>query len=128
MPLKDPEKRKAYHRKYMVEYLKDPAKRKIHLKRVARNNRKKREQQRVLIRVFKANGCLVCEEFYSACLVAHHVDPTEKAFVLGRGVSHHSVAEVEQELTKCICLCMNCHAKYHAGDLELVQRVPGSGS
>jgi len=130
MPIKDPEKRKAYHRKYMAEYLKDPEKRKAHLKRIARNNKKARERCREVIRAFKAAGCLVCGESHLACLVAHHLDPAKKEFSLGASTSWVSERKVRRELAKCLCLCMNCHAKHHAGDLELPQggKAPGLGS
>ena len=48
------------------------------------------------------------------------VDPSSKDFNIGMAQSRKiSPARVEAELAKCVCLCMNCHAKVHAGIITL---------
>lgn len=124
MPFKDPEKRKAYHREYMRQrYQADDGFRKTHRRHVKKSDCKYRPVLRQLLSVFKANGCLLCPERTLCCLVAHHVDPETKEFGPSYGVTNRvSPARMKKELQKCVCVCMNCHAKLHAGVLKLPQR------
>ena len=42
----------------------------------------------------------------------HHLNPKEKDFHI-TGRVHHSWAQVQQELKKCVMLCANCHFEEH---------------
>ena len=42
----------------------------------------------------------------------HHLNPTEKEYNLAQ-ILDHSLNKIENELTKCILLCSNCHRKEH---------------
>jgi hypothetical protein len=75
----------------------------------------------------------VCSERQPCCLVAHHLDPSKKDFNIGDARSNKlGFASVQEELEKCVCLCMNCHSKVHAGVLQLSEEyhcgVEQSGS
>lgn len=64
---------------------------------------------------YLGNKCKICE--YDKCLAAlvfHHIDPKEKDFNLS---SHWDKPWdfLENELTKCVLLCSNCHAEVHSG-------------
>jgi len=72
---------------------------------------------RVIIAAFRAEGCRSCPEKSSACLVAHHTDPSKKDFNIS-SAPKRATEKVTRELAKCICLCMNCHAKFHAGEIQ----------
>lgn len=62
--------------------------------------------------------CAVCG--YSRCAASlqfHHRDPKVKDFRISE--YSRSWQRIEPELRKCILLCANCHAEYHAGMLDL---------
>ena len=48
---------------------------------------------------------------YIGALTFHHLNPSEKTFTFGKAIIGWEKAE--QELKKCILLCMNCHAEEH---------------
>jgi hypothetical protein len=101
-------------------YQEDPEFRRKHRERTERNNAKYKAKVAALIDEFKADGCSLCEETEACCLTAHHLDPEDKDFNIGdavrRGISPKKTAK---ELSKCVCLCANCHAKVHAGVAHL---------
>lgn len=117
MPFKH-EKRQAYHTKYLRErYRNDPVYRAKHLKTVAAANRRKKEEIEQMISEFRKNGCSRCPEREPCCLVAHHVNPSQKEILVSRSKSRTNPKRVAKELAKCLCLCMNCHAKLHVREL-----------
>lgn len=122
MPRKDPEAQKAYHREYMRrKYQSDPVFKEKHLARIRRNDDRYRLQVEEAIGVFRSKGCHLCPETDLCCLVAHHTNPTEKDFNIGDAKrDKFSPHRVRAELAKCVCVCMNCHARIHAGVLQLV--------
>ena len=122
MPLKDPEKRRAYHREYMRKrYAEDEDFRKQHRARTFKNDQRYKKQNIDLINKFRSNGCSLCDESEPCCLSAHHLDPDKKEFSLGIAVrTKKSPNRVRRELAKCICLCENCHRKVHRGVLKLI--------
>jgi hypothetical protein len=93
MPFKDPEQRRRYVRKY---------------------NRAYRKKVNLIINEFRKDGCRKCREKDRDCLCAHHRDPKKKRFGIGSIASIRPALDVlREELRKCICLCLNCHAKLH---------------
>ena len=66
----------------------------------------------------REKGCLICGEKETCCLDFHHIDPSKKVFnvSLRNRVSNE---KLEEELSKCIILCANCHRKVHAGILDI---------
>jgi len=117
MPYKNPEDKRDNHRRYMKSRLaSDPDFRAKHLRRVKANQEKYQEAARERIREFKAAGCILCGEQEVCCLVAHHMDPAGKEFNLSAATKMgFGKSRIEKELAKFVCLCMNCHAKVHAG-------------
>lgn len=117
MPLKNKEQHRIYMRR---RYNEDPAFRAKHQARVAQTRKTYLAAFNAIIIEFRKNGCLLCPERESCVLVAHHVDPAKKDFELGYARAQKlNLKRVADELTKCVCLCMNCHAKFHAGILTL---------
>jgi hypothetical protein len=66
--------------------------------------------------VEEAGGCCaVCG--YDRCIINlhfHHVDPTQKSFVLSSSTTK-SLASYREELKKCVLVCANCHGEIEAG-------------
>ena len=84
----------------------------------ARNCAKK---QRLKLKEFidsKREPCAVCGEAEKACIDFHHVNPSEKSFDVNPRNSK-SIANLQKEIDKCVCLCANCHRKVHAGLIDL---------
>lgn len=116
MPLKDPEARREYHKKYMKQYLKDPDNKRKHVVRVGRTKEARQARIRAVIAERKTPGCSRCPEATPCCLDFHHLDPAEKRFPLAEAATRCvSLATLKKELDKCILLCKNCHAKEHDG-------------
>jgi hypothetical protein len=94
MPYKDPEQRRTWRRKYNKDY---------------------RKRVDVIINQFRKNGCKKCKESDRDCLCAHHRDPKKKKFGIGSVTTLRPTLDTLRfELKKCVCLCLNCHAKLHA--------------
>lgn len=123
MPLKDPQKRKEYHKEYLrKKYKEDPEYRAKHRARTSKNDNRYREKARDIIADFRKNGCSLCDEKEPCCMSSHHLDPSIKDFSIGAAPSQKiSPAKIKKELEKCICVCENCHRKIHAGKIILPQ-------
>lgn len=70
--------------------------------------------------------CVICGESEPVCIDFHHINPEEKEFTIGkcRGRSKEWLIE---EISKCVCLCSNCHRKVHAGILNLNDYINNDG-
>jgi hypothetical protein len=114
--------RRAYHKEYMRRrYQVDPVFREKQRARNTINKRRYRAQVDDVLSAFHVRGCMACQESDTACLVAHHLDPTGKEFNLGDARRlNMSARRVASELTKCVCLCSNCHMKLHAEHICLL--------
>jgi transcription elongation factor Elf1 len=108
MPIKDPEKRRDYNRRYYQ--LTDKKRQTL---RVKQRKRKLREA----FNAWKATKtCLHCGETDSICLEFHHVDPRTKdaepsMMIEAKGWSIERIIEYLEQY--CLCLCSNCHKKVH---------------
>lgn len=63
-------------------------------------------------------GCLVCGERHACCLDSHHLNPNEKEFGIASSYTL-SWERLMTEIDKCVVLCKNCHAKVHAGIIDI---------
>lgn len=99
----------------------DPAFKARHYACVSRYQEKTRHEIAELVVLFKADGCGLCDEKSPCCLVAHHREPGGKDFNIGDACTgkKYSARRVAAELEKCVCVCLNCHAKLHAGIVTL---------
>lgn len=64
--------------------------------------------------------CCICgyNKFYGS-LALHHINPDEKKFSLsGARANPKSWLKIVNELRKCVLICNNCHAEYHAGLID----------
>lgn len=50
---------------------------------------------------------------FPECCDFHHIDPSEKDFVIRIAVSY-SIERALKEISKCVPLCANCHRIRHA--------------
>ena len=65
----------------------------------------------------KSNGCAICGyNKYVGALDFHHVDPTEKKYLLSPQRLYRK--DFWDELFKCILVCKNCHAELHKEECE----------
>lgn len=113
MPVKDPEKRREAHRKYMREVW-YPKNREKHIRAVRPNAKRAYEKYaKFLLEYKQTHPCTRCGEADPACLDFHHTDPAVKEFNVARA-GGKSLKKCQVEIDKCVVLCSNCHRKLHA--------------
>lgn len=69
--------------------------------------------------------CVVCgfpKELFAA-IDFHHVDPSVKKSCVSNMMRQKATPYLIEEVSKCICLCRNCHSLYHKGVEFYVNRV-----
>jgi len=99
----------------------DKKKKKAESRAIARRreiewNRNKRIRLREIIAKNKSGGCSSCGEKHIACLDWHHIDQKTKEVPLSKALSmgfKRAVEFLEEESSKCVVLCANCHRKLH---------------
>ena len=115
---KTKEQKRKRHRDYVRNrYHNDPEFRKKAIESSKRYSNRSKLEVKKLVTEWKSNGCAFysCNETSEVALVAHHLDESTKSFNIGDAVYlKKSARAVRQELSKCICICRNCHAKVHA--------------
>lgn len=91
---------------------------------------KRRRKQEVLYAIKAREGCYFCPEREPIALAFHHLDPAQKKFsIMGPKLANGTPIEtLLEEVTKCVVLCHNCHAKLHAGLLALPANISGISS
>lgn len=104
MPFKDPEKRRAYRRKW---YRKN---RKSEVKHV-RN--RKNELRKQVFEYKKSVCCKKCGESHPATIDFHHSKDDKESSISLMITNGHSFEKIKEELNKCVPLCANCHRKMH---------------
>jgi hypothetical protein len=117
MPLKDPEKRREYHRQYMRAWYQKNAKTQIE------RNQKWRQSVRDWFAEFKASlSCSRCGENHPACLEFHHHDPSQKEVTINYALWKLAWGKerILAEAAKCTVLCSNCHRKLHWDETQSV--------
>jgi hypothetical protein len=92
------------------------AKKKDHYNKL-RNNYK-RERYSFIAEAKQKTGCAVCGEREVVCLDFHHLDPSSKDFALANAWGFGE-EKLRAEMDKCVVVCKNCHAKIHAGLINL---------
>lgn len=65
------------------------------------------------------SGCVVCGEKEPCTLDFHHVYGKKLFTVSSYRVQRRSIAEVKDEIAKCVILCSNCHRKFHRGIINI---------
>lgn len=83
-------------------------------------NKSNKIQKIALNKIRSQNPCFVCGESRLNCLEFHHLDPSKKERLV---TAPAGLETVLKESEKCIILCANCHALYHAGDIVLPEDI-----
>ena len=62
--------------------------------------------------------CIICGESDPCCIDFRHINPAEKEFTISKrlGISKEKILK---EVSKCVCVCSNCHRKIHFGSINL---------
>lgn len=117
MPRKDPEARKEASRRWreknkqaVQEYYQS------NKERFRENNQKLRERNREYIQEIKKSGkCFRCGWNEHPCgLDFHHLDPQAKhKNVSWLSKDSHSLETLNEEISKCVLVCANCHRILH---------------
>lgn len=58
------------------------------------------------------SSCEKCGESRPWVIQFHHVNPGDKRFTVAM-FGTHSKETIADEVSKCICLCSNCHDEFH---------------
>jgi hypothetical protein len=109
MPIKDPIKRKEYMKTYGKTHYDNN-------KEAYRNkNRKLLERNKVWFNEYKATlKCSFCKEHEPCCLDFHHIDKSKKDYEISKiAHNYYAIKTIKKEISKCIVVCKNCHAKLH---------------
>jgi hypothetical protein len=105
MPFKDPEKRRAYRRKW---YQNNKKSERAHIKR------RKLEIKSWFKELKSGLYCMKCKENHPATLEFHHKDVNKKEKTIGLMIRDgFSIERISLEIKKCMVLCANCHRKVH---------------
>lgn len=57
-------------------------------------------------------SCVKCGEDRPYVIQFHHVNPENKSFGVAQ-CTNRSRSAIWNEVSKCICLCANCHKEFH---------------
>lgn len=57
-------------------------------------------------------ACVKCGESRLYVIDFHHIDPKDKKFNVGHARTY-SQQTLSEEISKCVCLCRNCHQEFH---------------
>jgi len=79
-----------------------------------KNKNRKQKIREYLYSVKENLACSLCGENHIATLEFHHKDPSNKSFNIGISTNRMcAVKTIENEISKCVVLCANCHKKLH---------------
>lgn len=78
-----------------------------------------RKNRDVFLEFKRSLSCVRCGESSTACLDFHHIDPARKEFSIN-AIRFTGWDTVKKELSKCVCVCSNCHRKIHAEEIIVV--------
>lgn len=82
--------------------------------RYAEATRKSRARRIAKLRSLKAKPCEDCgREYHPNVMQFHHRDPSVKEGTIGTVMSRWGWKRIEEEITKCVLLCANCHILRH---------------
>lgn len=88
-------------------------------KRITVDKQRRRHLAGSMLGFYKSiyrGGCMVCGEKDPVCLSFHHIN-SDKDFNVSDRLGG-SLVSLMNEAIKCVILCHNCHAKFHAQERE----------
>lgn len=77
----------------------------------AANKRSRQKRQNIVMD--NKTPCVKCGESRKYIIDWHHKNPSKKLFDVGRGAKERGIDQVLFEISKCVCLCRNCHSEFH---------------
>jgi hypothetical protein len=91
-----------------------------HKDKIADRNNKYRDFLRIFYDDYKKGKvCTICGEPDPVCILFHHIDAATKDFNISRiRNAGLSIKKIENELAKCVPVCLNCHRKLHRNQYE----------
>lgn len=116
---------KTKHRPFNVKDYTEEEKELLRIKRNKRttvsNRNRARERKQQIIDTKFGGKCMACG--YNRCSQAlefHHKNPDEKSFELNIAkLGQLSMETINDEVSKCVLLCANCHREAHYGLLDV---------
>lgn len=89
------------------------------------NRKQHRKDRQAWFQDFKKQfSCINCSESRNPAVQFHHPDSEEKEYRVGQlAAKGYSKEKIKEEVDKCIPLCANCHALFHAGYDEVQKAV-----
>jgi len=82
-----------------------------------RAENKKKYLQNMVNNIKEHYGCVICQEKESCCLDFHHINEKDKN--VSYFVHIKNLSKIINEISKCICVCANCHRKIHANKIKV---------
>ena len=110
-------------REYQREWLRDKLKNDPEYKarHYASKQKRKIENKEKLTQLKQKIPCSACAEYHPACCMDyHHLDSSVKEKGVSQMIQGNSWQKIEEEISKCILVCANCHRKIHEGLITLV--------
>lgn len=92
--------------------------------RQAQKRNLREQNKQILLAEGLLTNCIICgfsKEKYDA-IDWHHIDPSQKEGLMCRLTRNANKDALLKEARKCVCMCRNCHALYHANDQEVVEK------
>lgn len=103
---------REYQRNWLRDKLKNDPDYKA--KHYANRQNRARQNKENLSKLKEDTPCSACGEYYpSCCMDYHHLDPSVKEKGVSQMIQGNSWKKIEEEISKCILLCSNCHRKIH---------------
>jgi hypothetical protein len=82
--------------------------------------KEKRDQIKLIVNNIKNKyGCYFCSEKDACCLDFHHPNDNKKDNISYLTMAKN-IDKLFEEINKCIVICSNCHRKFHAGKLSIM--------
>lgn len=80
---------------------------------INRSQKTQKKNLEWLQQIKKELKCVICSENKHWRLSFHHTDPKNKDFSIAGSPTKFSKTKIVEEISKCICVCHNCHADIH---------------
>lgn len=80
--------------------------------------RKRRRQEHPEWLYTLKTPCIICGESEPCCIDFHHINPDTKEFTISQHLGKGRDV-LRKEISKCICVCANCHRKIHFDSINL---------
>lgn len=93
-----------------------------HREKVIAENVARNSAKRDAFRAWKETlRCCMCDESDECCLDFHHLDPSQKDHAISALLTNMSFEKMALEISKCICVCSNCHRKIHKYNIDVTK-------